>query len=45
MEMTHLGSIIWSWIWRRTGAIFWETRPATIMRSAWRGEARKVSMP
>ena len=23
-----------------TGAIFWETRPETIMRSAWRGVAR-----
>src|SRR5918997_5372287 len=30
---------------RRTGAIFWLTRPATIIRSAWRGEARKTSMP
>src|SRR6266545_4927661 len=45
IEMTHLGSIIWSWIWRRTGAIFWLTRPATIMRSACRGEARNTSMP
>src|SRR5215469_10274242 len=45
MEMTHLGSIIWSYTWRRTGAIFCDTRPATIMRSAWRGEARNTSMP
>src|SRR5579875_884570 len=45
MEMTHLGSIIWSYTWRSTGAIFWETLPATIIRSAWRGEARKTSMP
>src|SRR5208283_7807 len=28
-----------------TGAIFWERRPATIMRSAWRGEGRKTSAP
>src|SRR4249920_464987 len=30
---------------RSTGAIFWLTRPATIIRSAWRGDARKSSMP
>src|ERR1019366_1390865 len=28
-----------------TGAIFWETRPAMIMRSLWRGEPRKTSAP
>ena len=28
-----------------TGAIFCERRPATIMRSAWRGEGRKTSAP
>src|ERR1700739_874349 len=28
-----------------TGAIFWERRPATIMRSAWRGEGRNTSAP
>ncbi len=28
-----------------TGAIFCETRPAIIMRSAWRGEGRKTSAP
>src|SRR2546429_8835255 len=28
-----------------TGAIFCETRPETIMRSAWRGEARDASLP
>src|SRR6266403_2017990 len=28
-----------------TGAIFWERRPATIIRSAWRGEGRKTSEP
>src|SRR3974390_303925 len=30
---------------RITGAIFCERRPATIMRSAWRGEGRKTSAP
>src|SRR5437867_7663615 len=30
---------------RRTGPIFWETRPATIIKSAWRGDARKISIP
>src|SRR5215475_8490931 len=28
-----------------TGAIFCESRPATIMRSAWRGDGRKTSAP
>src|SRR5882672_8856103 len=28
-----------------TGAIFCERRPATIIRSAWRGEGRKTSEP
>src|SRR6201999_638840 len=28
-----------------TGAIFCDRRPATIMRSAWRGEGRKTSAP
>src|SRR5664279_4532994 len=28
-----------------TGAIFWLTRPDTMSRSAWRGEARKTSWP
>ena len=27
------------------GAIFCETRPAMIIRSAWRGEGRKTSAP
>src|ERR1700682_5062098 len=45
MAMTHLGSAIWSYTSRRTGAIFCETRPATIIRSAWRGEARNSSDP
>src|ERR1051325_7933372 len=43
--MTHFGSGIWSYTSRRTGAIFCETRPATIIRSAWRGEARNSSEP
>src|SRR5262249_35742381 len=30
---------------RKTGAILIETRPATIMTSAWRGLARKTSAP
>src|SRR5438132_11941886 len=30
---------------RRIGAIFCETRPETIIRSDWRGEARKASEP
>src|SRR3954471_2388677 len=45
MASTHRGAGMWSYICRRTGAIFWLTRPATIIRSAWRGEARKTSMP
>src|SRR5438876_6942564 len=45
MEITHLGSGIWSYSRRRTGAIFLVTVPATIMRSDWRGEARKTSAP
>src|SRR5947209_2513495 len=45
IEMTHFGLAIWSYTWRSTGAIFWLTRPATIIRSAWRGEPRKTSIP
>src|ERR1700754_1998661 len=45
MEITERGSGIWSNNCRTTGAIFWLTRPATIIRSACRGEARKTSMP
>jgi len=30
---------------RTAGAIFLDSRPATIMRSAWRGEARNTSAP
>src|SRR6058998_525877 len=45
MAITHLGSGIWSYSRRRTGAILRLTRPATIIRSLWRGEARISSMP
>src|SRR5579859_3823496 len=45
MAMTHLGSGIWSYRRRSTGAILRLTRPATIIRSLWRGEARMSSMP
>src|SRR3970040_344896 len=45
IEMTHLGSAIWSYTWRSTGAIFCDTRPATIIRSACRGDAPKTSLP
>src|SRR5579859_7935902 len=45
MEMTHLGSGICSQSRRITGAIFCETRPAMIIRSAWRGEGRNTSAP
>src|SRR2546421_11354789 len=45
MLMTHLGSGICSQRWRRRGAILTETVPATIMRSAWRGLARKTCEP
>src|SRR5579871_3563521 len=45
MLMTHFGSGICSHRWRRRGAILTETVPATIIRSAWRGLARKTSEP
>src|SRR5215472_2611333 len=45
MAMTHFGSAIWSYTCRSTGAIFWLTRPATIIRSACRGVLRVTSMP
>src|SRR2546423_12965312 len=45
MEITHLGSGICSQSWRITGAIFCETRPAMIIRSACRGEGRNTSAP
>jgi hypothetical protein len=40
-----LGSSIWSYTWRSGAAILCETRPETIIRSAWRGEERKTSAP
>src|SRR5439155_11080260 len=45
IEITHLGSGIWSYSRRSTGAIFLVTVPATIIRSDWRGEARNTSAP
>src|SRR5215470_6385842 len=45
MEITHLGSGICSQSWRITGAILFETRPAMMIRSDWRGEGRKTSAP
>ncbi len=43
--MTQRGSGIWSYSRRNTGAIFLVTVPATIIRSACRGEARNTSAP
>src|ERR1700737_2862801 len=43
--MTHFGSGICSQSWRMTGAILFETRPAIIIRSDWRGEGRNTSAP
>src|SRR5579863_5122403 len=45
MEMHHFGSGIWSQTRFSTGDIFSVTVPATIIRSAWRGEGRKTSAP
>src|SRR5881409_1052180 len=45
MLMHHLGSGIWSQIRWRTGIIFIATRPATIIRSHWRGLNRITSAP
>src|SRR3954447_17726894 len=45
MEMHHFGSGIWSQTRRTTGDIFRVTVPATIIRSACRGEGRKTSAP
>src|SRR6266436_2364152 len=45
MEMTHFGSGICSYRRRITGAILFDTRPAMIMRSDWRGEPRITSAP
>src|SRR5271168_5109331 len=45
MEITHFGSGICSHNWRITGAILFETRPAMIIRSLWRGDGRNTSAP
>ena len=45
IEITHLGSAICSYTRCIAGAIFQVTVPATIIRSACRGEGRKTSMP
>src|SRR5579864_3571653 len=45
MEITHFGSGICSQSCRMTGAILFETRPAMIIRSDWRGDGRNTSAP
>src|SRR5271167_989978 len=45
MEITHLGSGIWSYRRRMTGAIFCDTRPAITIKSDCRGEGRNTSAP
>ena len=40
MEMTYLGSDIWSYTLRSAGAILLHKVPATIITSDWRGDAR-----
>src|ERR1700739_4355986 len=45
MEITHLGSGIWSYTRRTIGAIFSVTVPATIIRSDWRGLGRNMPAP
>src|SRR5215469_4019059 len=45
IEMHHFGSGICSHTRLSTGPIFKVTVPATIIRSAWRGEGRKTSAP
>src|SRR5713101_5161021 len=45
MEMHHFGSGICSHARFSTGDIFRDTVPATIIRSAWRGDGRKTSAP
>src|SRR5437588_112425 len=45
MLMHHFGSGIWSQIRCKTGIIFITTRPATIIRSHWRGLNRITSAP
>ena len=45
IEITQRGSTICSYSRCTTGAIFMKQVPATIMTSAWRGEARITSEP
>src|ERR1700734_35053 len=45
IEMHHFGSGIWSQTRFSTGDIFRVTVPATIIRSAWRGDGRNTSAP
>jgi hypothetical protein len=45
IEMHHFGSGICSQMRCMTGTIFMTTRPATIMRSHWRGLKRMASAP
>ena len=45
IEITHFGSGIWSYTRRIAGAIFLDSRPATIIRSDCRGDPRKTSAP
>src|SRR5664279_4132125 len=43
--MTYFGSGIWLYSRTTCGAIFLVTVPATIIKSAWRGEGRNTSAP
>src|SRR5215831_2325925 len=45
MAMTYFGSAIWLYSRTICGAIFFVTVPATIIRSAWRGDGRNTSPP
>src|SRR4026208_2088446 len=45
IAITHLGCSIWSYTWRSGAAILCDTRPDTIIRSAWRGELRNAPAP
>ena len=45
IAITHFGSAIWSYTCLKTGAIFCETLPATIIKSACLGDALKTSIP
>ena len=45
IEMHHFGSGICIQMRRIAGAIFHVHVPETIIRSAWRGDARKISAP